>query len=163
MWWSITGTPGRWSLNPKTRADVAQQPDVWRKRLLAMPVERLVFGNETGAKTNMMSHYARAKKGVRAVDCAPHGQFRYWENSHRHRARTCRLRPRKTRPISYRDHPVTQLLEVRDSRQLERLHKRLQRNHLLVLDEFGYVPFSKTGAELLFEVFSRAYERTASF
>jgi len=28
-----------------------------------------------------------------------------------------------------------------------------------ILDELGYVPFSKTGAELLFEVVSRAYER----
>jgi len=26
------------------------------------------------------------------------------------------------------------------------------------MDELGYVPFSKTGAELLFEVISRAYE-----
>ena len=32
-------------------------------------------------------------------------------------------------------------------------------HHLLVLDELGYVPFSKAGAELLFEVVSRAYER----
>ena len=30
---------------------------------------------------------------------------------------------------------------------------------VLVLDEFGYVPFSKAGAELLFDVVSRAYER----
>ena len=30
-----------------------------------------------------------------------------------------------------------------------------------MLDELGYVPFSKTGAELLFEVVSRAYERTS--
>jgi DNA replication protein DnaC len=29
----------------------------------------------------------------------------------------------------------------------------------LVLDELGYVPFSKVGAELFFEVISRAYER----
>ena len=54
---------------------------------------------------------------------------------------------------------VTQLLEARDNRQLERVFKRLDRCHLLILDEFGYVPFSKTGAELLFEVLSRAYER----
>lgn len=54
---------------------------------------------------------------------------------------------------------VTQLLEARDNRQLARLHKRLDRCHLLILDEFGYVPFTKTGAELLFEVLSRAYER----
>ncbi len=38
------------------------------------------------------------------------------------------------------------------------MHKQLQRLHLLVIDELGYVPFSKAGAELLFQVISRAYE-----
>ncbi len=56
---------------------------------------------------------------------------------------------------------VTQLLEKREDRQLERFQKQLERLHLIVLDELGYVPFSKTGAELLFEVVSRAYERTS--
>jgi len=54
---------------------------------------------------------------------------------------------------------VTQLTEPREEKQLERLLKFLQRQELLVLDELGYVPFSKLGAELLFEVVSRAYER----
>jgi DNA replication protein DnaC len=56
---------------------------------------------------------------------------------------------------------VTQLLEKREERQLDRFQKQLERLHLIVLDELGYVPFSKTGAELLFEVVSRAYERTS--
>jgi len=56
---------------------------------------------------------------------------------------------------------VTQLLERREERQLERFFKQLDRLDLLVLDELGYVPFSKLGAELLFEVISRAYERTS--
>jgi len=56
---------------------------------------------------------------------------------------------------------VTQLLECREQRTLQRIHKHLERQHLLVLDELGYVPFSKVGAELLFEVVSRAYERTS--
>ncbi len=30
---------------------------------------------------------------------------------------------------------------------------------LLIIDELGFVPLSKTGAELLFEVFSQRYER----
>ncbi len=34
----------------------------------------------------------------------------------------------------------------------------MQRLQVLVLDELGYVPFTKTGAELLFEVISQAYE-----
>lgn len=54
---------------------------------------------------------------------------------------------------------VRQLLESREERSLQRLLTHLERHHLLVLDELGYVPFSKAGAELLFEVVSRAYER----
>ena len=56
---------------------------------------------------------------------------------------------------------VTQLLEQREMRTLQRLHKQLERLDVLILDELGYVPFSKTGAELLFDVVSRAYERTS--
>lgn len=56
---------------------------------------------------------------------------------------------------------VTRLLESREERQLERLHRQLERQDLVVLDELGYVPFSQAGAELLFEVVSRAYERTS--
>lgn len=36
-----------------------------------------------------------------------------------------------------------------------------ERLDVLLLDELGYVPFSKAGAELLFDVVSRAYERTS--
>jgi DNA replication protein DnaC len=54
---------------------------------------------------------------------------------------------------------VTELMESRDEKRLQRFQKQLQRLDLLVLDELGYVPFSKTGAELLFEVVSRAYEQ----
>ena len=53
---------------------------------------------------------------------------------------------------------VTQLVECREERRLQRLQKQLQRLDLLVIDELGYVPFSKTGAELLFDVISQAYE-----
>jgi len=56
---------------------------------------------------------------------------------------------------------VMHLLEKREERGLERFHKQLEHHDLLVLDELGYVPFSKTGAELLFEIVSRAYERTS--
>jgi DNA replication protein DnaC len=56
---------------------------------------------------------------------------------------------------------VTELLEHREERQLRKLFARLDRLHIIVLDELGYVPFSKAGAELLFDVVSRAYERTS--
>jgi DNA replication protein DnaC len=56
---------------------------------------------------------------------------------------------------------VTELLECREEKTLQRLHKQLERQNLIILDELGYIPFSKAGAELLFEVVSRAYERTS--
>jgi DNA replication protein DnaC len=54
---------------------------------------------------------------------------------------------------------VTQLMEAREERQLLRMKAQLAKLDLLVLDELGYVPASKLGAELLFEVISTAYER----
>ena len=56
---------------------------------------------------------------------------------------------------------ITQLMEAREERELGRLKKQLSRLDLLVLDELGYVPASKLGAELLFDVISTAYERTS--
>ena len=56
---------------------------------------------------------------------------------------------------------ATQLIEARDERSLLGLRSRLSKLDLLVLDEFGYVPASKVGAELLFDVISTAYERTS--
>jgi len=54
---------------------------------------------------------------------------------------------------------VHELLEARDQRRLLQLQKRLAGLKLLIIDELGFVPLSKTGAELLFEVFSQRYER----
>ena len=56
---------------------------------------------------------------------------------------------------------VTELLERREEKQLAKFHRQLARLDLIVLDELGYVPFTKAGAELLFEVVSKAYERTS--
>ena len=39
-----------------------------------------------------------------------------------------------------------------EDRTLQRFHRQLERQQLVVLDELGYVPFSKAGGELLFEV-----------
>jgi DNA replication protein DnaC len=56
---------------------------------------------------------------------------------------------------------VTALLEARDGRVLQRLKQQLAKLDLLVCDELGYVPATKVGAELLFDVISSAYERTS--
>lgn len=56
---------------------------------------------------------------------------------------------------------TTQLIEAREERSLTRMKGQLAKLDLLVLDEVGYVPASKLGAELLFDVISAAYERTS--
>ena len=54
---------------------------------------------------------------------------------------------------------VTELMEARDEHRMQRHLKQLAGQDLLIIDELGFVPLSKTGAELLFEVFSQRYER----
>jgi len=54
---------------------------------------------------------------------------------------------------------VTHMLEVREQRDLKRFFAQVEKHDLIILDELGYVPFSKAGAELLFEIVSRSYER----
>lgn len=54
---------------------------------------------------------------------------------------------------------VNELLEAREERKLLHLQKRLNTPRLLIIDELGFVPFSKAGAELLFEVISSRYEQ----
>jgi DNA replication protein DnaC len=52
-----------------------------------------------------------------------------------------------------------ELMEARDEKRLLRFQKQLAKYKLLIIDELGFVPLSKTGAELRFEVFSQRYER----
>jgi DNA replication protein DnaC len=56
---------------------------------------------------------------------------------------------------------VTALIEAKDERTLTRLKAALAKLDLLILDELGYVPATKVGAELLFDVIATAYERTS--
>src|SRR3954462_14806181 len=54
---------------------------------------------------------------------------------------------------------VHELLEARDEKRLLRLQKQLASYRLLIIDEIGFVPLSKSGAELVFEFFCQRYER----
>jgi len=56
---------------------------------------------------------------------------------------------------------ITALREADQDRHLLRLRQQLAKLDLLVLDEFGSVPASKAGAELLFDVIGTAYEPTS--
>ena len=57
---------------------------------------------------------------------------------------------------------VHELIEAKDEKRLMRYQKQMATHELLIVDELGFVPLSKTGAELLFEVFSQRYERTST-
>jgi len=54
---------------------------------------------------------------------------------------------------------VHDLIEAKDEMRLLRYQKQIAAYELLTVDELDFVPLSKTGAELLFEVFSQHYER----
>ena len=54
---------------------------------------------------------------------------------------------------------VNELIEAHEERVLQRLLNRYSRYDLLILDELGYIPFSKEGAELLFQVLAERYEK----
>src|SRR5262245_24583857 len=56
---------------------------------------------------------------------------------------------------------ITTLREADQDRQLLRLRSHLAKLDLLILDELGYVPATKAGAELLFDVIATAYERSS--
>lgn len=54
---------------------------------------------------------------------------------------------------------VNELIEARKDKDLQRLIQRYARYDLLVLDELGYIPFSREGAELLFQVLAERQEK----
>jgi DNA replication protein DnaC len=54
---------------------------------------------------------------------------------------------------------VNQLEEAHQQHRLDRSLAQLDRTDLLIVDELGYLSFSRGGAELLFQVFAERYER----
>jgi len=54
---------------------------------------------------------------------------------------------------------INELLAAQQEYRLNKLEKQWMTPHLVILDELGYVPFSKVGAELLFQFCSSRYER----
>jgi DNA replication protein DnaC len=58
-------------------------------------------------------------------------------------------------------HLVNELQDAQATHQLPRYLEKAMRHQLVILDEFGYVPFSPTGAQLLFQFCAALHERTA--
>lgn len=56
---------------------------------------------------------------------------------------------------------VNDLLCAQQELKLSRFMAGICKNDLLILDEFGFIPFSRDGAHLLFQLCSALYERSA--
>lgn len=56
---------------------------------------------------------------------------------------------------------VEELLMANEEHKLGAFEKKWLKFDVIIVDELGYVPFSKTGAELLFQFFSGRYERAS--
>jgi DNA replication protein DnaC len=54
---------------------------------------------------------------------------------------------------------VEELIIAKEEHKLGAFEKKWLKYDVIIVDELGYVPFSKTGAELLFQFFSSRYER----
>lgn len=54
---------------------------------------------------------------------------------------------------------INELLAAQQEYRLNKLERQWLIPHLVILDELGYVPFSKVGSELLFQFCSARYER----
>lgn len=57
------------------RPDVVAHREAWRQKTRDLDPHRLVFLDESGAKTNMTRLYGRAFDGQRVVDATPHGHW----------------------------------------------------------------------------------------
>jgi len=56
---------------------------------------------------------------------------------------------------------VNTYLEAREERQITRLENHIRRHDLIIIDELGYIPLDRAGAEHLFGFFSQCYEQTS--
>lgn len=57
---------------------------------------------------------------------------------------------------------IIELKEAKNERVLQRLKKKFDKYHLIILDELGYISFDKEGAELLFNFISTRCEKAST-
>jgi len=54
---------------------------------------------------------------------------------------------------------INALLEAQEEQRLTRLEQNLMKQHLIIIDELGFVPFSQQGAQILFNFIAQRYQR----
>lgn len=114
-----------------------------RKGITAMQVERLAQGNFLRDGTNIVLY----------------GEFGVGK-SHIAEGLTRALCERGFRCLFIGTHQlINDLVAAQNNLSLTSLFKKLDRYDLLTLDELGYCPHSKEGADLFFQLISQRYER----
>jgi len=56
---------------------------------------------------------------------------------------------------------VNELLQLQEASLVTPFLQKMLRHHLIVIDELGFIPFTNTGAQLMFQFCSTLYERVA--
>jgi DNA replication protein DnaC len=56
---------------------------------------------------------------------------------------------------------VNELIQAQDDHRLSRFLASAQKQHLIIIDELGFIPFSSAGSHLMFQFFSNLYERVS--
>jgi transposase len=76
--WTTKGSPSKKSLHAseQDRPDVARRRERWKRHQGKLDPSRLVFIDETWAKTNMTRTHGRCARGQRLVAKTPHGHWR---------------------------------------------------------------------------------------
>lgn len=52
---------------------------------------------------------------------------------------------------------INDMIEAQEEQRLSRLEQSLMKQHLIIIDELGFVPFSQQGAQMLFNFISARY------
>jgi transposase len=75
---TIWGSPSKKTLHAseQDRPDVARRRELWKRLQGKVDTKRLIFIDETWAKTNMTRLHGRCAKGQRLVAKAPHGHWK---------------------------------------------------------------------------------------
>lgn len=54
---------------------------------------------------------------------------------------------------------LNQLSEAQEHGTLSQFHRKMDKAEIIILDEFGYVPYNRTGSQLLFDYLSEIHEK----
>jgi DNA replication protein DnaC len=56
---------------------------------------------------------------------------------------------------------VNELIQAQDDHRLSKFLASVSKQHLIIIDELGFIPFSSAGSHLMFQFFSNLYEKVS--